>query len=55
MSKYLVKMKIWGYYKTQIDADAVGNAEEAEETAFSEGDFGDMSNIDGELISMNLH
>ena len=52
MSKYLVKMKIWGYYKTQIAADDVGNAKEAEETAFSEGDFGDMSDIDGELISM---
>ena len=52
MSKYLVKMKIWGYYKAQVAADAVENAEEAEEVAFSEGDFGDMGDIDGELISM---
>ena len=52
MRKYRVNMRICGYYKTQIATDVIRSAKEAEEAAFSEGDFGDLSDIDGELISM---
>lgn len=47
MNTYLVEMRIWGRYKAEVDAAGI---REAEEAAFSGGDFGDLCNIDGAAV-----
>lgn len=49
--KYTVSMRVVGYYVVDVEADSAEAAKEKAEIAFSEADFGELQNIDGEVSS----
>ena len=44
-------MRVVGYYVVDVEADSAEAAKEKAEIAFSEADFGELQNIDGEVSS----
>ena len=50
MSTYFVKMKIDARYTTEVEADSLEEARKKAEENFSNADFGEASDIDGNVV-----
>ena len=50
MSTYFVKMKIDARYATEVEADSLEEARKKAEENFSNADFGEASDIDGNVV-----
>lgn len=50
MNKYFVRMKIDARYTTEVEADSIEEAKEKAEENFSNADFGEASDIDGDVV-----
>ena len=50
MNKYFVRMKIDARYTTEVEADSIEEAKKKAEENFSNADFGEASDIDGDVV-----
>jgi len=50
MAKYYIKMRVDARFTPEVEADSIAEAKKKAEIAFSEADFGDAEDIDGEII-----
>lgn len=47
--KFCITYRVYATFDAQVDASSIEEATDKAETLFSEADFGDASNIDGEV------
>lgn len=48
--KYICTMRVWGSFETEVEAENAEEAAKKADKAWQEADFGDATEIDGELI-----
>lgn len=48
--KYICTMRIWGSFVTEVEADNAKEAEKKADEAWQNADFGDATDLDGEVI-----
>ena len=52
MAKYCVKFKVEARYVVEVEANSLEEAKEKGECEFSDADFGEAKDIDGEIITI---
>ena len=52
--KYICTMRIWGRFVTEVEAENAEEAERKADEAWQNADFGDATEIDGELVSTEV-
>lgn len=52
MPKYFVKFKVDARYVAEVETDALEEAKKEAEYAFSNADFGEAEDIDGEIVNI---
>ena len=50
MPKFYVNIKMSAYYAAEVDAENIEKAKKEAEQMFSDADFGEASDIDGDVI-----
>lgn len=52
MAKYYIKFKVDARYVVEVEANTLEEAKEKGKSEFSDADFGEAEDIDGEIISV---